>query len=181
MLGGAVEIIPQTSLNIASIEETGKTFHANALLKARHAARESGLPALADDSGLQVDALQGAPGVFSARYAGVNASDADNVAKLLDALHGVPSAQRTARFSCVLAFVREAEDPTPIYAVGNWEGSIALQPSGTNGFGYDPVFIDAELGLTSAELESQQKNVRSHRGKALAQLHGLLSGIRMRA
>lgn len=175
MLGDAVELVMQGDLNIESVEETGTTFTDNALLKARHAAAASGLPALADDSGIEVDALHGAPGVYSARYAGEGASDADNLQKLLAALQG--ETNRAARFRCVLAFVRSADDPDPILAEGRWEGRIAEVPAGQGGFGYDPIFIDAESGVTSAELSAEQKNARSHRGKALVELRGLLAGL----
>jgi XTP/dITP diphosphohydrolase len=170
MLGDATEVVLQSELGVESVEETGTTFADNALLKARHAARVTGLPALADDSGLVVDALDGAPGVRSARYAGVDASDGDNNARLLRALDGVPADRRTARFVCVLAFVCDAEDPDPLLAEGTWEGRIADTPSGTNGFGYDPLFIDPESGVTSAQLDPATKNARSHRGKALVEL-----------
>jgi XTP/dITP diphosphohydrolase len=170
LLGPDVEIVLQTDLGIASIPETGTTFVANALLKARHAAACSGLPALADDSGLEVDALQGAPGVYSARYAGPDATDADNNHKLLLALDAVQGPARTARFRCVLAFVRTADDPAPLIATGSWEGYIARDSVGSGGFGYDPIFIDPASGLCSAQLTPEQKNQRSHRGKALANM-----------
>jgi XTP/dITP diphosphohydrolase len=174
--GTDIELVLQSELNIASAEESGATFADNALLKARHAAALSGLPALADDSGLEVDALDGAPGVRSARYAGENATDQDNVRKLLADLQGVPAARRSGRFCCVLAFVRNADDPEPVLASGQWEGLIAFQPRGSGGFGYDPVFIDAGTGRTAAELTADEKNARSHRGKALAQLRSMLAG-----
>jgi len=174
LLGARWSLVLQRELGIASIPETGTTFAANALLKARHAASSSGLPALADDSGLEVDALHGEPGVYSARYAGPDASDADNVAKLLAALAGVPAAQRSARFHCVLALLRHVDDPEPIVVSGVWEGSIALAPSGGSGFGYDPVFIDGASGRTAAELSAADKNRVSHRGQALARLHAAL-------
>jgi XTP/dITP diphosphohydrolase len=175
MLGDAVELVVQGELGIEEVEETGQTFTANALLKARHAAAASGLPALADDSGIEVDALDGAPGVYSARYAGADASDTDNLNKLLhDMRH---HANRAARFRCVLAFVRSADDPEPIIAAASWEGSIANSPSGNGGFGYDPIFIDAQSGVCSAELAAAEKNARSHRGKALLVLQQMLTGI----
>jgi XTP/dITP diphosphohydrolase len=165
-----LEILLQTSLGIASAEETGTTFEANALLKARHAARESGLPALADDSGLEVDALDGRPGVWSARYAGPEATDAANNAKLLAELAGVPAARRTARYRCVIAFVRDADDASPLLAQGAWEGMIGEHPQGTGGFGYDPLFWPRGMNLTAAQMEAGAKNAVSHRGLALAEL-----------
>jgi XTP/dITP diphosphohydrolase len=170
MLGDSIQLILQGELGIESIEETGATFAANALLKAQHAARESGLPALGDDSGLEVDCLNGAPGIYSARYAGEDASDQDNLKKLLLELEGVVEAKRGARFRCVLALAQSADDPQPLVAEGCWEGRIAQQPSGDGGFGYDPVFIDAETGDISAELTPTEKNRRSHRGRAVAAL-----------
>jgi XTP/dITP diphosphohydrolase len=165
-----IQIILQTTLGIASADETGTTFEANALLKARHAARAAGLPALADDSGLEVDALEGRPGVWSARYAGVDASDAANNAKLLVELAGVPHARRTARYRCVIAFVRHADDPEPLIASGAWEGIIGEAPQGTGGFGYDPLFWPDGMGVTAAQMDAAAKNAVSHRGLALAQL-----------
>jgi len=157
-------------------EETASTFVENALLKARHATRVSGLPALADDSGLEVDALAGAPGVYSARYAGAQGDDAANNDKLLAALAGVPEARRGARFICVLALLRHVNDPVPLLAQGEWRGRILHAPRGTEGFGYNPVFLDPESGLSAAELSSEQKNVRSHRAKAMQQLLEKLRG-----
>ena len=153
-----------------SPEESGSTFEANALIKARHAAAVSGLPSLADDSGLAVDALNGAPGVYSARYAGADASDADNNNKLLSALTDTPMAQRGARFVCVIALVRSADDPAPLIARGEWPGIIATEPAGDGGFGYDPLFIDPELQLSAAQLSREDKLARSHRGHAIAEL-----------
>jgi XTP/dITP diphosphohydrolase len=175
--GGEVELILQGELDVESVEETGKTFLENALLKARHAASETGLPALADDSGIEVDALNGAPGVYSSRFAGSDASDQDNVDKLLQDLRNVSGAERSARFRCVLVYVRNATDDDPLVADGAWEGSIAEQQSGSDGFGYDPVFVDATSGRTAAELSPEQKNARSHRGKALAALRERLSAV----
>jgi XTP/dITP diphosphohydrolase len=175
MLGNAVELVVQGELGIEEVAETGQTFTDNALLKARHAAAASGLPALADDSGIEVDALDGAPGVYSARYAGADASDTDNLNRLLDDMRDHEN--RAARFRCVLAYVRSADDPDPIIAEASWEGSIAHSPSGNGGFGYDPVFIDAASGVCSAELTAAEKNARSHRGKALAVLQEMLTGI----
>ncbi len=170
LLGEAFEVILQGELGIESVEETGTTFEANSLLKAQHAAAASGLPALADDSGIEVDALKGEPGVYSSRYAGEGASDTDNLQKLLDEMKAVPDKKRTARFRCVLTFLRSSADTEPLVVEGCWEGSIAHTPSGEEGFGYDPVFIDAESGIISAQMEPAEKNARSHRGKALAEL-----------
>ena len=159
---------PQSKFGLASPEETGATFIENALLKARHAALATGLPAIADDSGLVVDALGGAPGIRSARFAGPEADDGANVAKLLQMLDGVADERRGASFCCVLLLLRDAEDPMPLIGLGEWRGSIAREPRGDSGFGYDPVFFDPELGATAAELSSELKNRVSHRGQALA-------------
>jgi XTP/dITP diphosphohydrolase len=167
-------IVPQSDLSIADAEETGTTFVENAIIKARHAARHSGLPAIADDSGLVVDALDGAPGVFSARYAGPGSSDLDNLHKLLRELDGVPEAQRSARFICVLVFMQHAADPTPVIAEGVWEGKILTRPAGSNGFGYDPVFWVPTHRCASAELPPEVKNALSHRGQALRNLTAML-------
>ncbi len=160
-------IVPQSVFNIQEAEETGLTFVENAIIKARNAALHAQLPAIADDSGLVVDALKGEPGVFSARYAGLGASDQDNVTKLLQALEGVPDEQRTARFICVMVFMAHAEDPFPVIAQGVWEGRILHHAVGTNGFGYDPVFWVPEYNCASAELSAAIKNSVSHRGQAL--------------
>ena len=168
--GRGIEVVPQSAFSMPAVEETGLSFVENAILKARHAARHSGLPALGDDSGLAVDALDGAPGIYSARYAGVNAADRDNVEKLLAALRGVPDARRTARFQCLLVYLRHPADPTPLICQGTWEGAITQAPRGENGFGYDPVFWVPSEGNTAAELEPAVKNRLSHRGQALAQL-----------
>jgi XTP/dITP diphosphohydrolase len=165
-----IELLLQTSLGIEAAEETGSSFEANALLKARHAAARARLPALADDSGLEVDALGGRPGVYSARYAGPGASDADNNALLARELAGVPEAQRTARYRCVLALVRSGDDAAPLFAEGSWEGRIALAPAGSGGFGYDPWFIPDGQRVTSAQLAADIKNALSHRGIALRAL-----------
>ena len=165
-----IEVIPQTAFAIATVEETGSTFRDNALLKARHAAGLSGLAALADDSGIEVDALGGRPGVWSARYAGEGATDADNVALLLRELADVPAERRSARYRCVLVFVRDAADPDPLVANGVWEGRILGAPRGSGGFGYDPIFQPAGLSLAVAELPAQQKNLISHRAQALRAL-----------
>lgn len=175
LLGGGFEVLLQSELGIEPIEETGVSFAENALLKARHAAAATGLPALADDSGLEVDALDGAPGVWSARYAGPDASDAENIARLLAELANVPDAHRGARFRCVLAWLRSADDPAPVLVTGVWEGRIARQPLGQQGFGYDPVFIDPASDRTAAELSPQIKNARSHRGEALRKLATFLA------
>ncbi len=171
LLGPAsLEFEPQSAFGVPPADETGGSFVANALIKARHAAAHTGLPAMADDSGLEVDALGGAPGVCSARYAGADATDARNIEQLLGALGAVPDPRRSARFRCVIALVRTADDPAPLLAEGSWEGSILRAPRGTGGFGYDPVFLDAASGLTAAELPSAQKHARSHRGAALRAL-----------
>jgi XTP/dITP diphosphohydrolase len=140
LAGAHVEVLPQSSFGVPEAEETGLTFVENAILKARNAARHTGLPAIADDSGIEVDALNGAPGIYSARYAGAGASDEENLYKLLSALEGLPDEQRGARFQCVIAYLRHAEDPTPLICQGTWEGRILAAPRGANGFGYDPVF-----------------------------------------
>jgi len=163
-----IEVVSQAALGIDEADEPHDTFVENALAKARHAARLSGLPALADDSGLCVDALGGAPGVQSARYAGEPKSDARNNRKLLDALANV--ADRRAHYCCVLVLMRHGTDPQPLIAEGEWHGEILRAPRGTGGFGYDPLFLVPELGLTGAELTLERKNALSHRGRALAQL-----------
>ena len=160
-------VVGQASLGVPGADETGGTFIENAILKARNASQHTGRPALADDSGLEVDVLDGAPGVHSARFAGSDATDARNVAKLLSALDGVPHEQRGARFRCVMAYLRQANDPTPLICQGTWEGSIAEQGRGDNGFGYDPVFWVVQENRTAAELDSGLKNRLSHRGQAL--------------
>jgi XTP/dITP diphosphohydrolase len=164
------QIVPQTELGVTDADETGLTFIENAILKARHAALATGLPAIADDSGLAVDALGGAPGIYSARYAGEAATDAANITKLLSALQDIPAALRAAQFHCVLVYLRHAEDPTPLVCHGVWHGEITLAPAGNAGFGYDPVFYIAAENCTSAELPPGRKQQLSHRGKALAQL-----------
>lgn len=174
LAGCGFEVIPQTELGVEEVEETGLTFVENAILKARAAAEQTGLPAIADDSGLEVDFLKGAPGIYSARYAGVGASDEENLQKLLGALDGVAEQERGARFRCVMVFMRHGGDPTPIICQGSWEGSIISTPQGENGFGYDPIFWVAEHQCTSAELSAEQKNCMSHRGKALQQLKAAL-------
>ncbi len=166
-------VVPQSEFAVTEAEETGTTFVENALIKARHAVAATGLPAIADDSGLAVDALQGRPGVYSARYAGESAGDDANIDKLLRELQNVDDAARGATFHCVACFV--TPDATePLVATGEWRGRIARQRQGDGGFGYDPVFIDTELGVSAAELTAEQKNRRSHRGKALQELSRLL-------
>ncbi len=172
--GAHIKAVPQNDFGVADAEETGLTFVENAILKARHAARLSALPAIADDSGLEVDALAGAPGIYSARYAGPGASDHDNLVKLLADLDGLPEAERSARFQCVLVYLRHPEDPTPLICQGTWEGSILATPRGEHGFGYDPVFWVPTHGCSSAELDPQTKNSLSHRGQALRQLRAQL-------
>jgi XTP/dITP diphosphohydrolase len=165
-----LELVPQSALGIEAAEETGKTFAANALLKARHAAGAARLPALADDSGIEVDALDGRPGVWSARYAGEGASDRANLEKLLDELRDVPEEDRGARYRCVIAFVRGAADPDPLITDGTWEGRILRSPRGSGGFGYDPVFLPLGLERSAAELDAAEKAELSHRGQALRAL-----------
>ena len=169
------EIVPQSDFNVPDVAETGTTFVENAIIKARHAAKITGLPAIADDSGLEVDALNGAPGVYSARYAAdviINGepNDNDNTNKLLDALIDIPEEQRTARFHCVLVYMKHEHDPTPIICHGVWQGSITKEKHGEQGFGYDPVFWQSDLKMTSAQLPRDLKNKLSHRGQALVQL-----------
>ena len=162
--------VPQGELGVGEAEEPAITFAENAILKARHAARETGLPALADDSGLAVDALNGAPGVRSARYAGANASDLDNLKALLEAMVNVPDGQRGAQFHCVLVYLRHADDPTPIICHGRWPGSILRAPQGAGGFGYYPIFLCPEKNCSASELSRDEKNRISHRGRALVLL-----------
>ena len=175
LLGDEFELLPQSEFGIDGVEETGATFEENALLKARHAAAAAGLPAIADDSGLEVDALNGAPGIRSARYAGADGDDAANNEKLLRELEGVSGAARRARFRAVVVYVADAGDARPLIAEGAWEGFIAHQPRGANGFGYDPLFFDGSTQQTSAELAPAEKNRRSHRGQAVRRLRGLLA------
>jgi XTP/dITP diphosphohydrolase len=176
LLGEAgYEFVTQGELGVSDAEETGLTFVENALLKARHAARITGLPALADDSGLCVDALGGAPGLYSARYAGSHGDAQANIVKLLDAMKDVPRAQRTAHFIAVIVLLRHAEDPQPIIAEGRWSGLILDAPRGSGGFGYDPVFLDPENNLSAAEFDPAIKNRLSHRGRALAMLRQKLA------
>lgn len=164
------EIVAQGTLGVDDADETGLSFVENAILKARHACEQTGLPAIADDSGLEVDALDGRPGIYSARFAGAGASDQENIAKLLAELGDLPDEQRSARFRCVLVCMRHALDPTPLICLGSWEGRVLHAPRGENGFGYDPIFWSPEFNCASAELSSEQKRAVSHRGKAVALL-----------
>ncbi len=168
------QLVPQRQLGVESVCETGATFVENALLKARHAARTTELPALADDSGIEVDALGGRPGVWSARYAGEHATDRENLEKLLAELQGVPPERRTARYRCVIAYVGTAADPRPIVADGCWEGTIINAPRGHGGFGYDPIFLPAHGDRTAAELGAEEKDAVSHRAQALSSLRSQL-------
>ena len=163
-----INVVPQSDFNVGEVAETGTTFVENAIIKARHAAKITGMAAIADDSGLEVDGLNGAPGVYSARFAGPGASDQDNIDKLLVDLGDNPI--RSARFWCVLVLMRHADDPTPLICSASWEGEITLTQNGNGGFGYDPVFFVAEKNCTSAELTKEQKNAVSHRGQALQKL-----------
>lgn len=165
-----VVIIPQQQLSIPDIEETGLCFVENAILKARNAALLSGKPAIADDSGLEVDLLDGQPGIYSARFSGEGATDSSNNQKLLEQLGDAPLEQRSARYQCIIVYMRHAKDPTPIICQGSWEGHIALQPRGDGGFGYDPLFFLKDLDCHAAEMDKVEKNRISHRGKATAQL-----------
>ena len=165
-----LEIVPQSRFQVPEAEETGLTFVENAIIKARNAAAHTGLPAIADDSGLEVDALKGAPGIYSSRYAGADASDGENLEKLLADLGDLPEAQRTARFQCLMVYMSHAEDPTPLICQGSWEGRILFEPRGENGFGYDPVFYVPSHDCSSAQLSKEVKNRLSHRGQALRQL-----------
>ncbi|WP_318389788.1 XTP/dITP diphosphatase [Enterobacter sp.] len=162
-----LDVVAQTELGVESAEETGLTFIENAIIKARHAAQVTGLPALADDSGLAVDVLGGAPGIYSARFSGVDATDQQNLEKLLEELQDVPDDKRQAQFHCVLVYMRHAEDPTPLVCHGSWPGVIARQSAGEGGFGYDPIFYVPALGKTAAELTREEKSAVSHRGQAL--------------
>ncbi|NKC17576.1 MULTISPECIES: XTP/dITP diphosphatase [Pseudoalteromonas] len=170
-----IEVLPQSDFDVPEVAETGTTFVENAIIKARHAAKISGLPAIADDSGLEVDALNGAPGVYSARYAGANADDQKNIDHLLAALG--EQIERSARFWCVLVYMRHADDPTPIICQASWEGEITTTQQGREGFGYDPIFKVQGLDCTSAELTKEEKNAISHRGQALKQLVSHFQGL----
>lgn len=171
------DIVPQKELGVEDVPETGLTFVENALIKARHASAVTGLPALADDSGLIVDALGGAPGLYSARYAGQPTSDAANNAKLLEAMREIPDDQRRARFYAVIVLLRHPEDPQPLIAEGAWEGRIIGELRGNGGFGYNPLFLDPDYGLTAAEMETALKNRLSHRARALEVLHQQLTTL----
>ncbi len=170
LAGRGIRVVPIGQFTTVVPEETGCSFRENALIKARHAARISGLPALADDSGLEVDFLDGEPGVRSARFAGPNADDVANNALLLERLRGVPQSQRQASFRCLLVYLRAEDDPDPLVCEGVWRGRILDDPRGGGGFGYDPLFLIPELGCSAAELSSEEKNLRSHRGQALRAL-----------
>ena len=174
-----IVVVPQSDFAVVDAEETGSTFMENALIKARHAARATGLAAIADDSGLAVDALDGRPGVYSARYSGPDADDEKNIDKLLAELSGVPDDQRGAAFHCVACFVMPDESE-PVIAVGEWRGRILGERCGEGGFGYDPVFFDPELGCSSAQLSVEEKNARSHRGQALRELARKLGDMQWR-
>jgi XTP/dITP diphosphohydrolase len=176
-----LDLVPQSALGVESPPETGTTFIENALLKARHAARVTNLPALADDSGIEVDALGGRPGVYSARFAGEGASDHDNLQKLLAELHDVPAEFRQARYHCVIVFVRSYHDSVPVIAQGAWEGQIISAPRGTGGFGYDPIFVPAGLHITAAEMRPEDKNAVSHRAQALRGIVDALKQARVQS
>lgn len=168
------DVVAQSEYNVSDVAETGTTFIENAIIKARHAAKETGLPAIADDSGLEVDALNGAPGVYSARYSGEGATDQKNIDKMLAAMEGIPAEKRTARFHCVLVLMKHENDPTPLICHGAWEGHITTEQKGENGFGYDPIFWVSEDNCSSAELEPARKKQLSHRGQALKKLFAAL-------
>ena len=170
------QVYSQAEFGVTEVPETGTTFVENAIIKARNAAQVTGVAALADDSGIEVDALDGAPGVYSARFSGENATDQKNNALLVEKLRNVPMAERTARYRAVLVYMRHAADPSPIICEGSWEGLIQLEPQGSGGFGYDPHFFLPEIGCTSAQLSAEEKNSLSHRGQALRQLVKRLQG-----
>lgn len=169
-------VVPQSDFQVPEAEESGLSFVENAIIKARNAATHTGLPAIADDSGLEVDALNGAPGIHSARFSGADASDSKNNALLIDMLGDLPDAPRTARYQAVIALVRHADDATPLICQGSWDGEILLAPRGNGGFGYDPHFLLPDLGLTAAELDPAEKNRISHRGRAMQALIQALGG-----
>ena len=175
--GSGIELVAQSALGVRDADETGLTFIENALLKARHAAQLTGLPALADDSGICVDALRGAPGLYSARYAGEHGNAAANIDKLLHELRDVPDAQRSAHFHCVLVLLRHAEDPQPLLVQGSWHGRILHARADDGGHGYDPVFFDPEHGQSAAQMPLALKNRISHRGQALALLKRQLASL----
>ena len=170
-------VLPQSDWNISEAVEDGLSFIENALIKARHASKHTGLPALADDSGLVVDALNGAPGIYSSRFAGADADDSANNHKLLSALEGVPDSARGAHFFCAMALVRHAEDPAPLIATGSWDGQILTIPAGAGGFGYDPLFRVPGQGCSAAELPAEIKNRLSHRGQALSGMVGQMGSL----
>lgn len=180
ILGGVgFDVVAQSDYDVTDVPETGLTFVENAIIKARNAAQQTGLPALADDSGIEVDALMGQPGIYSARYAKMNNAgegDQANNSRLLEALKDVPAEKRSARFRCCIVYMRHAEDPSPLIADGHWEGIILDKPSGVNGFGYDPLFFVPTHGISSAELDADEKNRISHRGLALQKMLSLLKG-----
>ena len=174
MLGSVFEVVSQKDMNVEEVPETGLSFVENALIKARNAAKHSGLPALADDSGIVVDAINGEPGIYSARYAGPSSKDEENTQKLLNVMSQVSDSERTARFWCSIVYVRHAMDPTPLVIQHGWEGEILREKKGTNGFGYDPIFYVPTHGCSSAELDPAEKNKISHRGLALQELLSIL-------
>ena len=165
-----LQVIPQTDLNVEDVPETGTTFVENAIIKARHAAEVTGLPAIADDSGIEVDYLDGQPGIYSARFSGKHGDDQANNDLLFEKLQGVPSEERSARYQCVLVFMKHAKDPTPLICQGSWEGNIMTEEVGDGGFGYDPLFWCEEHQCSAAQLQPEQKAAISHRGKALNEL-----------
>lgn len=177
LAGCGAQVLPQTAFNVPPVDETGLTFVENALIKARNAALHTGLPAIADDSGIEVDALQGRPGIYSARYAGTGTSDEENLHKLVNEVARLPQDQRGCRFVCLMVYLRHAEDPIPLIAQGLWEGLAITEPRGANGFGYDPMFYLPDRRCTSAELAPEIKNELSHRGQALRLLVAQLQGI----
>ena len=164
-----IEVVPQSEFDVPEAEETGLTFVENAIIKARNACEHTGLPAIADDSGIEVDYLLGAPGIYSARYAGSDASDTDNLNALLAALDGVPDNERAARYQCLLVMMRHSKDPTPLICQADWQGRLLDSPMGDGGFGYDPIFWVEQHKCTAAQLTSEQKHAISHRGKAIRQ------------
>lgn len=174
--GAGFDVLPQSEFDVCDADETGLSFVENAIIKARHACQLTGLPAIADDSGLEVDALLGKPGIYSSRFAGVDGGDKDaaNNQKLLNSLEGLSQSERTARFQCVLVYMRHADDPTPLICQGSWEGLILHQAAGEGGFGYDPLFFVPEKNCASAQLDKADKNAISHRGKAMQKLLDLL-------
>lgn len=176
-----IKVAPQSEFKVPEAEETGLTFVENAIIKARNACLHTNLPAIADDSGIEVDALHGKPGIYSARFAGSNASDEANLQKLLTELEGIPESERTARYQCVLVFMRHANDPTPLICQASWQGQILTEPVGDGGFGYDPVFWVAETDCSAAELTAEQKHAISHRGKAMRQFIEAFQFVRHQA